>query len=115
MPLSRQSSLSLSNVSNLSVKISTEDLKRLDIDDVKASEYIEEDVIRKYSFEQRSQLFRNSNIIMSHAEDPNVIFKFEGGTGGIDSQAYARTKSNLNRSHDVNDSGNIRDTQVSEK
>ena len=85
----------------------------MDIDDVKNSEYIEEDVIRKYSFEQRSQLFRNSNVIMSHADnDPNMIFKFEGGTGGLDSQI--RTKSNLNRSHDVNDSGNIRMTDASD-
>jgi hypothetical protein len=30
---------------------SLEDLKRLDIDDVRNSEYIEEDVIRKYSFD----------------------------------------------------------------
>jgi hypothetical protein len=28
-----------------------EDLKRLDIDDVRNSEYIEEDVIRKFSFD----------------------------------------------------------------
>jgi hypothetical protein len=42
-----------------------EDLKRLDIDDVKNSEYIEEDVIRKYSFDQQSMLFRNSNVIAS--------------------------------------------------
>jgi hypothetical protein len=42
-----------------------EDLKRLDIDDVKNSEYIEEDVIKKYSFDQRSQFFRDSNVIGS--------------------------------------------------
>ncbi len=84
----------------------------MDIDDVKNSEYIEEDVIRKYSFDQRSQLFRNSNVIMSHAEDdPNMIFKFEGVNGGLD----ARSKSQLNRSHDVNDSGNIRETGASDK
>jgi len=78
-----------------------EDLKRLDQDDVKNSEYIEEDVIRSYSFAQRSQLFRNSNVIMSHVgDDPNIIFKFEGGTGGLDS--HVRSKSNLNRSQDTN-------------
>ena len=76
------------------------------------SEYIEEDVIRKYSYDQRSQLFRNSNVIMSHAEDdPNMIFKFEGGNGGFE----VRSKSQLNRSHDVNDSGNIRETGASDK
>lgn len=42
-----------------------EDLKRLDIDDVKNSMYIEEDVIRRYSFDQQSMLFRNSNVIAS--------------------------------------------------
>ena len=42
-----------------------EDLKRLDIDDVKNSEYIEEDIIKKYSFDQRSQFFRDSNVIGS--------------------------------------------------
>ncbi len=42
-----------------------EDLKRLDIDDVKNSEYIEEDIIKKYSFDQRSQFFRESNVIGS--------------------------------------------------
>ena len=52
---------------------------------------------------------------MSHVDDPNVIFKFEGGTGGLDSQAYAaRSKSNLNRSQS-HDSNHIRDTQPSEK
>jgi len=42
-----------------------EHLKRLDIDDVKNSMYIEEDVIRRYSFDQQSMLFRNSNVIAS--------------------------------------------------
>lgn len=42
-----------------------QDLKRLDIDDVKNSMYIEENVIKKYSFDQRSQLFRDSNVIAS--------------------------------------------------
>ena len=42
-----------------------EDLKSLDIDDVKNSEYIEEDIIKKYSFDQRSQFFRDSNVIGS--------------------------------------------------
>jgi len=101
----------------LNLLFGIEDLKRLDQDDVRASEYIEEDVIRKYSFEQRSQLFRNSNVIMSHADDdPNIIFKFEGGTGGLDSHALGRSKSNLNRSHDIAESsGNIRDTGASDK
>ena len=31
-----------------------EDLKRLDNDDVRNSEYIEEDVIKRYSFDQAS-------------------------------------------------------------
>ena len=49
---------------------------------------------------------------MSHAEDdPNMIFKFEGGNGGFE----VRSKSQLNRSHDVNDSGNIRETGASDK
>ena len=55
-------------------------------------------------------MFRNSNVIMSHAEDdPNMIFKFEGGKG-----FEVRSKSQLNRSHDVNDSGNIRETGASD-
>lgn len=63
---------------NFLINHTLEDLKRLDQDDVKNSEYIEEDVIKSYSFAQRSQLLR-SNLIMSHADDdPNIIFKFEG-------------------------------------
>jgi hypothetical protein len=55
------------------------------MDDVKNSEYIEEDEIKKYSFEQKSQLFKNSNIIMSTHGQEDILFKFQmnvGGTGG---------------------------------
>ena len=72
-----------------------EDLKRLDLDDVKNSEYIEEDEIRRFSEVQRSQFFRNSNVVLSNAGD-DVMFKFEGTNSGI------LKNSNLNRSHDVN-------------
>lgn len=75
-------------------------MKRLDIDDVKNSEYIEEDEIKKYSFEQKSQLFKNSNIIMSTHGQEDILFKFQmngGGTGGLE---YQLRNTQLNRSQD---------------
>jgi hypothetical protein len=41
-----------------------EDLRRLDIDDVRNSEYIEEQEVKRFSIIQKSQLFKESNIIM---------------------------------------------------
>jgi hypothetical protein len=72
-------------------------LRRLQIDDVKNSEYIEEEEIKRFSMAQRSQLFRESNVIVT---DENVIFKLigDGGTGGLDD-----VKNMMNRSHDFND------------
>lgn len=54
------------------------------MDDVRNSEYIEEDVIKRYSFEQRSQLFRESNVIVSSQGQEDILFRFQmnGGTGG---------------------------------
>jgi hypothetical protein len=73
-----------------------EDLKRLDIDDVKNSEYIEEDIIRKYSFDQRSQLFRDSNVIASSHAQEDILFRFQTVGGPTDKFK----NSQLNRSQD---------------
>ena len=76
-----------------------EDLKRLDNDEVRNSEYIEEDVILRYSFEQRSQLFTNSNVILNSQGQEDILFKFQanGGTGGAGEKFK---NSHLNRSND---------------
>lgn len=79
-------------------KFIPEDLRRLQIDDVRNSEYIEEEDIKRFSIDQRSQLFRESNVIVTNDD---VLFRFQtdGGTGGLE----GFNKKALNRSHDMGD------------
>lgn len=55
------------------------------IDDVKNSEYIEEEEIKRFSVEQRSQFVRDSHDLRGTI-DENVAFRMlsDGGTGGLD-------------------------------
>ena len=77
-----------------------EDLRRLNIDDVKNSEYIEEGEIRRFSMEQRSNFFNESNIVSSEGNYQQVQFEFaaDGGTGG------QLNFNKMNRSHDFSSS-----------
>lgn len=73
----------------------------MQIDDVRNSEYIEEAEVKRFSMEQRSQLFRESNVIVTNED---VFFRFQaadGGTGGLDGLKK------LNRSHDITDDDHL--------
>jgi hypothetical protein len=50
-----------------------EDLRRLQLDEVKNSEYIEEDEVRRQSFEQREQFLKEAGL------EGNLRFQFEFG------------------------------------
>lgn len=52
----------------------------MQMDDVKNSEYIEEEDIKKSTYEQRQQMFFNSRIIAD--ESVKFMFHLDGGTGG---------------------------------
>ena len=76
-----------------------EDLKRLDNDDVRNSEYIEEDVIKRYSYDQASYIFRNSNIVASSAAQEDLLYKVKNGARGESLNDKLRSTT-LNKSHD---------------
>ena len=50
------------------------------MDDVKNSEYVEEEDIKKSTYEQRQQMFFNSRIIAD--ESVKFKFKLDSGVGG---------------------------------